>query len=133
MEEEFYFLKLEALWTMINLCMCDSDELKLVLQSNIPSDFTMEVTYDPEAIQADFINNRSEVLAKLERLLKQTLQVEEPDLKLLLCILHFFNNIIASGREYVLKVVRETSLLYAIQHILANWTEVHEEILGNLA
>jgi hypothetical protein len=30
-EEEFYFIKLEAMWILISLSMADSDELKLML------------------------------------------------------------------------------------------------------
>ena len=32
-EEEFYFLKLEALWILINLSMCDTDATRLILLS----------------------------------------------------------------------------------------------------
>ena len=30
-QEELYFLKLEALWTLINMSMCGADELMLIL------------------------------------------------------------------------------------------------------
>ena len=33
-EEEYYFLKLEALWILINLSMCDTDEAKLIFLSD---------------------------------------------------------------------------------------------------
>lgn len=32
--EELYFMKLESLWILINLSMCDSEETQLILQSN---------------------------------------------------------------------------------------------------
>ena len=37
-EEEYYFLKLEALWILINLSMCDTDEAKLILLSEFSLD-----------------------------------------------------------------------------------------------
>ena len=32
-EEEFYCMKMEALWILINLATCDTDEACLILQS----------------------------------------------------------------------------------------------------
>ena len=47
-EEEFYFIKLEALWLLISLSMADSDDLKLMMLSSYP-----EGTEQPDQSQID--------------------------------------------------------------------------------
>ena len=72
--EEFYFLKLEALWILINLSMCDTEEASLVLQSEFN-------TIDDHGSLSDllvhseqeFTLKKSEILPKVERLIHLSL------------------------------------------------------------
>jgi len=72
-DEEFYFLKLEALWVLINLSMCDTDDLKLILMSNFPKDPTKEITIDKEIVSQDFEQGKSDIIMKIEGMMQFTL------------------------------------------------------------
>ena len=72
-DEEFYFLKLEALWVLINLSMCDTDDLKLILMSNFPKDPTKEITIDKEIVSQDFEQGQSDIIMKIEGMMQFTL------------------------------------------------------------
>jgi len=72
-DEEFYFLKLEALWTLINLSMCDTDDIKLILMSEFPIDPSEEIIIDTDFVARDFKECKSDIIAKLEGFLKFTL------------------------------------------------------------
>ena len=67
-EEEFYCMKMEALWILINLATCDTDEACLILQSEY-NDNTNSLYGDQiEAALHNFETNKSEILPKLEHL-----------------------------------------------------------------
>ena len=72
-DEEFYFLKLEALWVLINLSMCDTDDLKLILMSNFPKDPTKEITIDKEIVSQDFEQGQSDIIMKIDGMMQFTL------------------------------------------------------------
>lgn len=72
-DEEFYFLKLEALWVLINLSMCDTDDLKLILMSNFPKDPTKEITIDKEIVSQDFEQGKSDIIVKIDGMMQFTL------------------------------------------------------------
>ena len=72
-DEEFYFLKLEALWVLINLSMCDTDDLKLILMSNFPKDPTKEITIDKEIVSQDFEQGKSDIIMKIDGMMQFTL------------------------------------------------------------
>ena len=42
------------------------------------------------------------------------------DMKVLTLALHFYTNMVASGTDYAMKLLRETSILHIFQFILAN-------------
>lgn len=65
-DEEFYFLKLEAIWVLINLSMCDTDDIKLILMSSFSKDPTKEITVDKYIVSRDFEQEKSDIIAKLE-------------------------------------------------------------------
>ena len=79
-EEEMYFCKLEVLWILIYLSMCDTEELKLMLLSEyrVASNFVVDANgmqtalewYDLKEAEIDFTRGRSAVLSKIEGLLK---------------------------------------------------------------
>ena len=72
-DEEFYFLKLEALWVLINLSMCDTDDLKLILMSNFPKDPTKEITIDKDIVSQDFEQGKSDIIMKIDGMMQFTL------------------------------------------------------------
>ena len=74
-DPEFYFMKLESLWILINMSMCDTEEIRLIFTSEISTDYTTELPiFDEEAAQREFERNKSQVLAKLESMLSECLQ-----------------------------------------------------------
>ena len=76
-EEEYYFLKLEALWILINLSMCDTDEIKLLFLSDFNnqdfknlSSIAEKMDYAEMEFEGD---QRSEILQKVEIILNESL------------------------------------------------------------
>ena len=62
-EEEFYFLKLEAIWILINLSMCDTEEAKLILLSEFnPELLNLSITDLQAHAEQDFTLRKSEIL-----------------------------------------------------------------------
>ena len=113
-EEEVYFMKLEALWLLIDLSMCDSDATKLIclsdltLQPNPPG-----LTMSADDITRDFDREKSDVLSKLDKLLQESLGgPERPDMKVVFMAVHFYANFAASGAEYAHKLLRDTSIVH---------------------
>ena len=83
MEEEFYFLQLEALWLLVNLAACDeSDDCQLLLLSEYPP---MEPIQPGQHLMSaletyeDFVKGSSEILSKVEQVLKLALNCEGPE------------------------------------------------------
>jgi hypothetical protein len=54
-------------------------------------------------------------------------------MKVLSEILHFYGNITSSGEEYMQKILKETSLTYAIHHIIRHFKVIPDEILSKLS
>ena len=113
-EEMIYFLKLEALWILINLSMCDTEEAKLILSS----EFTDARDYEEEEngcssrstllsqAEQDLNWKKSEILSKIEGFIDQSLDKNRAlksgccDMKVLSLVIHFYGNMVASGPEY---------------------------------
>lgn len=86
-EEEFYFLKLEALWLLISLSMVDGDDIKMLLLSEFAiaqhKEKYLMTDFSPQA-SSDFFNEKSAVLERMNVLLKDSLNGQEgPDMKIL--------------------------------------------------
>ena len=69
-------MKLEALWILINLSMCDTEEAKLILLSEYPVESQQELCpLDLAKAQADFnlkyLLKQSEILRKIDLFLKE--------------------------------------------------------------
>ena len=113
-EEEVYFMKLEALWLLIDLSMCDSDATKLICLSDLtlhpnPPGLTMST----DDITRDFEREKSDVLSKLDKLLQESLSgPERPDMKVVFMAVHFYANFAASGAEYAHKLLRDTGIVH---------------------
>ena len=76
--EEFYFLKLEALWILINLSMCDTDDIQRMLLSNVQSGGLPNITEQNAdeielLMQQDIIQQKSQILSQVERLVGSSL------------------------------------------------------------
>ena len=107
-------MKLEALWLLIDLSMCDSDATKLIclsdltLQPNPPG-----LTMSADDITRDFDREKSDVLSKLDKLLQESLSgPERPDMKVVFMAVHFYANFAASGAEYAHKLLRDTGIVH---------------------
>ena len=122
-EEEFYFIKLEALWLLISLSMADSDNLKLMLLSSYPegTDQPDQSQIDQNEAERDFERNKSQVLIGVESMLKFGLNnLDGADMKVLHMVAHLYANLVVTAPEFVHKVLRETSMLHMLHYILAN-------------
>ena len=67
-EEEFYCMKMEALWILINLATCDTDEAYLILQSEYNDNKSGLYGEQIKAAKLDFKKKKSEILPKLDHL-----------------------------------------------------------------
>ena len=67
-EEEFYCMKMEALWILINLATCDTDEACIILQSEYNDNKSTLYGEQIEAALLDFESKKSEILPKLDLL-----------------------------------------------------------------
>ena len=100
LDEEFYFMRLEAIWILINLAMCDTEDIKLMFVSEI-KDLTAEV--EPickEKLKVDFEKNESSIFITVNLMLKEYI-LEQPnhqiDFKFVNNIMHFYANLASTG------------------------------------
>ena len=66
-EEEYRFLRLEALWILINLLCAGEDETKYILASS----FTDIKDIDEDRLNDDFTYGKSILLIRLDKMMKQ--------------------------------------------------------------
>ena len=111
-------MKLEAIWILINLSMCDQDEAKILLLSSFPQEnqqFTCE--YKMPEVLLDFDKNQSEIVSKLNRLIEQRCNENQTDSKILLLVFQFYANLSATGQEYTQKLIRESNVIQMFQKV----------------
>ena len=91
--EEFYFIKLEALWILINLSTCETIEVNLILQ----------------------------IVAKVDKLVHESLNENSMselgpgcDMKVLALVLQFYSNMVASGSDVIRVMLREARIKHLI-------------------
>ena len=136
-EEEIYFMKLEALWLLIDLSMCDTDATKLVCLSDLTiAESPPGLTMSTEDVARDFDRKKSELLLRLDKLLQEALsEPEGPDMKVVFMALHFYANFAASGPEYAHKLLRDTSVVHLCHHFVESKliTSFTDEMLGCVA
>ncbi len=122
-EEEFYFIKLEALWLLICLSMADSDDLKFMMLSSYPEGTEQpdQSQIDQNEAERDFERNKSLVLIGVESMLKFGLNnLDGTDMKVLHLVAHLYANLVVTAPEFAHKVLKETSILHMFHCILSN-------------
>ena len=128
--EESYFLKLEALWILTNFSgVVLDEELKLVFLST----FAERANLNSEVIQADFDQNKSSILDKVDRMLREIIRDGCQDLKTLNMILNFLGNCIREMNPgFAKKVVKETCILEGLSFFVENSTNLQSELLSHI-
>ena len=100
-EEEMYFLRLEALWILVNLAYVEKREMAVICASETSVSNTISV----DRLMNNMNVNKSVLLSNIDSLISEKVHEGFKDIKTLQMIFHFLNNCIATGREFAKKVL----------------------------
>ena len=102
-EEEYRFLRQEAIWITINLVMASEQGVQYILASCFIGNELSE-----ENLKEDFERGTSSILSNINGIAKQIITDNCEDIQLLNLIFFLFANIVHTGKPYAEKVVKET-------------------------
>ena len=116
MEEEVYYLKLEALWILTNLAVTDDESAMCLLASDLDQN-QLQVFTKPE-LANDLKFGQSPILDAINKLIIQKLDQGGKDIKTLSLVFDCLANIAPTNAAVARKVMAETCVLDAIRHLL---------------
>lgn len=114
MEIDYFYLKLESLWILINLAMVTDGGEKLMLISELDKDLLL--WDDKKLIEKDLLKNKSPLLYGINLILQAELKNDAMTQNkhwkdMLGHTLFFVSNLIAEQELVASKVLRETNLI----------------------
>lgn len=137
MEEEYFYLKLESLWILINLAIVTGGLEKLMLISELEKDDLL-LWDDPKMINEDLNKKRSPLLHGINQILVSELNNNKDMTQnahwkdMLAHTLFFVSNLIAEERLVAYKVLDETKLVDILQVSLNLEMEVEMDIFSHM-
>ena len=90
-------------------------DIKLILRS---SGLIKEDILDAEDVENDFKVGQSAILEVIKTLVNKTLEENENDKKLLMFAVLFYDTICVEGREYTLKIIKESNLAFLFNSLV---------------
>ena len=128
-DEQCYFMRLEALWTLNNLSVFDSDNTMRLLLSTIDHH---ELALGSKELVSHIKLTKSANLQAIEQIITQILKQDCRDMKTLKMIFDFFYNLIADSSLVKGKVVRETSLLNVFAELIEHCSRWDANMLEDI-
>ena len=125
-EEDYRFLRLEAIWIATNLACAGAEELKYLLASSF-----VDLNLSEESLTEDFKYGKSTILARLDKLMKQIISRDCKDLKSINLIIQLLANIAHTDTHFAKKVMTETSLTDMLAYLICNTPMIEPKLLEN--
>ena len=124
-----YFLRLEAIWILINLAYVNKREMAVICASIIP----VASYISEDKLMADLNSKTSIILSKVDNLIREKMNQGCKDIKTLNMMFHFLSNCIATGKDFARKVIQETCYLDVLLYIEENVDMISAVMMENIA
>ena len=112
-DEMVYFMKLEALWILVNLsAVKNPNTFKRIFMSS----FDEQILTDDE-IENDFESNESPLMTNIDMMIRQIFNGGCRDVKTLVMIFNFIGNCFEDeSPDFAVKVINETCFIESMDH-----------------
>ena len=123
-QEDYRFLRLEAIWIATNLACADAEELRYLLASTF-----VDIKLSEESLTEDFKYGKSTILARLDKLMRQIISRNCEDIKSINLIIQMLANVAHTDTPFASKVVHETCVTDVLKYLICNTPGIQEVLL----